>query len=313
MRRAPGLLVVLLLAATPAARAGSAGVTAGGTLRRPLGARPIGLGDAFAGVAGGLDSLSTNPAGLTGIVRPQVQAVYIHGSIDDRFSYLGYGQKAGPLALSAGVVYYDGGKIGLNFSDGTRRSVQAQRDLVGLLGAAIPLPGRLSAGVLAKAYSFELAEEARTSGLAVDLGGQWRTPVKNFSVGGSVQNIGSEIKYEQEGDPLPTSARAGAAYLLDLDALDYDVGKSMFTKFLFTLDAIKAREERVAAATGVEMLMPMSDKGRLALRLGYVFNRDIDSLTFGLGFHERRWTLDYGLGVKKALANVHHVALGFTF
>ena len=313
MMRTRALLAALLLGAAPSAQALSAGVTGGATLRRPLGARPIGVADAFSAVGGGLDSLSTNPAGLMGIKRPQIQAVYIHGSVDDRFSYLGYGQKVGPIALSGGVIYYDGGKIGLNLSDGTRRSVQVQRDLAALIGVAIPLPGRLSAGVLAKAYRFELAETASTSGLAVDFGGQWRTPLRNFTVGASLQNIGPEVKYEEEGDPLPTTARAGAAYLLDLAALDYDIGRSMFTNFLFTLDAIKARDERVAAATGVEMLMPMSDMGRLALRLGYIFNRDIDSVTFGLGFHEKRWTLDYGLGVKKVLSNVHHVALGFNF
>jgi hypothetical protein len=46
---------------------------------------------------------------------------------------------------------------------------------------------------------------------AADAGIVWRTPLSGLSLGSAIQNVGSDLKYEVEKEPLPQVARAGAA------------------------------------------------------------------------------------------------------
>lgn len=309
----PALLVLLL--AAPALRA-EPGITAASTLRRPLTARPAGMGEAFTAVAGGLDSLGYNPAAAAGLAKPELGSTYLHGSAGDDFGFLGYAHPFPFAVLTGGVVYYNAGAIELNLSNGTRDSRIAQQDAVGLLSAAVPLGRSLSVGGTAKFYRFELAQEARASGFAGDLGAFWRTPLRGLNLGASLQNAGPDVKYEAAGDPLPTAARFGASYEFSLAGLRYiQQGGFGFSHFLVTADGLKPRDGRnPLPAAGLEMGMTFSEASDMVLRFGYLFERDIANFTFGTGFRQGRWRLDYAMGVGRAdVDGSHHVTLGAHF
>lgn len=290
---------------------GEAGRTGGVTLSRPIGARPIAMAEAFSAVAGGLDSLTYNPAGLARLARPEVQSVYTHGIVDDHFSFLGAAVPHEAFTFAAGGAYYDAGTINLNLSSGVQERRKTQQDMVGMAAVAVALPSGLAVGATAKYYRFELAQEARASGAALDAGALWNTPLRGVSLGAAVQNAGPAVKYEQEGDPLPLTLRAGAAYLLDLGGIDsLKEAAVAFSRFLVTAEVVKPRDEKITPATGLEMRMPLGPDGYGALRFGYAFNRDLDSLSLGIGLKEGRFLLDYALGVKRAIGNTHHFALG---
>jgi hypothetical protein len=304
------LACVAALAASPL-RA-EPGATGAVTLARPLGARATAMADAFSAVAGGLDSLTFNPAGLSGQEIREVRTDYTRGIVDDSFSFLGYAQPLSRAVLATGAAYYDAGTITLNLSNGTHDKVKVQQDWIGLLGGAVDLGAGLSVGAVAKYYRLTLGQAASASGGALDAGALWRTPLRGLNFGASAQNAGPNVKFEQEGDPLPLTLRAGAALEI-AGPPPNDPAAIRFNHFLLTADVIKPRDDRPAAATGAEMRMSLGRASHGALRVGYVFNRDIDSLSLGIGLREGRFVFDYALGVKKSLSNAHHFSLGIRF
>ncbi len=309
------VLAALLLLAPLPLRAES-GLTSAQTLQRPIGARPIGMGEAFTAVEGGVASLGYNPGGLARLERPQFETTYTRGVIEDHFSFLGYAHPTDYGVVTAGFMYYDAGSIGLNLSDGTRRTVKAQQDLVGMGGFSLKLAHSLAAGATVKVFRFELAEQARAGGLAADLGALWRTPLPGLSLGASLLNAGPDVRFEHAGDPLPLSARAGAAYRFSLSDTRWarEAGYG-FSDFQLTLDGVKTREQNAALSTGFEMGMPLglADQGAGAIRFGYLFGRDLDSLTIGFGLRQGRVVFDYALGVLKKVGNAHHLSIGYHF
>ena len=71
-----------------------------------------------------------------------------------------------------------------------------------------------------------------------------------------------------------------------------------------------ARDEKAAAAAGLEMQIPFGPEGFAALRLGYLFDQVAGGFSLGVGVKEGRFLFDYALGVKKEVSQVHHISLG---
>lgn len=284
--------------------------TAAATLRRPLGVRAAGMGQAFAGADGGIDSLGYNPAGLASVENPVFQTAYTHGIIDDHFSYGAYAHPLRAFTLAAGFLYYDAGTINLNLSNGANGDVKAQQDFAGLAAVGFkPLRG-FSAGVMAKLYRLNLAQAASARGGAFDGGVLWQLAKTGFALGSCVQNIGPDVKFEESGDPLPLTMRLGASYRLKGPD---DAILASGPNFLVTLDAVKVRDSAATAGAGGEISLPYSGFGSAALRLGAVFNNQSDWGSVGFGIKERRFLFDYALGMKRSLNNIHHFSLGFRF
>jgi hypothetical protein len=274
------------------------------------------MGESFVAVAGGLDSLGYNPAGTAGLARPELETTYLHGIAEDDFGFLGYAHPLSRATVAAGMLYYHGGSVILRPAAGPQQEVTAQQDMVGLVSLGVPLGFGLCAGGTAKLYRLELAEQARASGFAGDLGALWRTPLKGLNVGASLQNLGPDVKFEQASDPLPMATRFGASYEFSLAGLRYiQQGGFGFSHFLVTADGLKPRDGRnILPATGLEMGMSLSEASDMALRFGYLFERDIANFTFGVGFRQGRWRLDYAMGVGRAdVDGSHHVTLGASF
>jgi hypothetical protein len=305
------LALAAALALAPAAAWAATGAP---TLQRPFGARGLGMAQAFTAVPGGLESAGYNPAGLVDAKRPALTTNFTRGLIEDSFGYVGYAHPLKFIVLHAGALYYDAGTIDLNLSNGTRSKVKAAQDYVGMVGAAIPLPLGFSAGGIAKFYRFSLAEAATAKGYAADVGAQWRTPLPGLTLGAAVQNAGPDVKFEVEGDKLPLTSRAGAAYLLDLERMGLVKPPTYaITQFLFTAEVVKTRDADVFAAGGIELVFPFRPTGRASLRGGYVFNNEERRASFGIGLKEGRFLFDYAFGISRALENTQNFAVGIEF
>ena len=311
----PALFALVVLTTLPRLHA-EPGLTGAGTLQRPLSARAVGMAEAFAAVDGGLDSLGYNPAGLARLARPELETTYLHGMANDDFGFLGYAHPLPGATITGGLVYYNGGSIDLNPSGGTPQTVTAEQDMVGLLSLGVALGWGLCAGATGKFYRLELAEQARASGFAGDLGALWHTPLKGLNLGASLQNLGPDVKFEQAADPLPVTTRFGAAYAFDLTGYRYfKEGGYGFSRFLLTADAVKVRDDSTwLPATGLEMGMSFGEQGSGALRFGYMFGQDLANFTFGVGIREGRWRLDYALGLMRAdIRPTNQFSLGVGF
>ncbi len=307
MRRA---LWAALCLALPAAAFGEAGLTGGTTLTRPTSARAIAMGEAFTGVAGGIDSLGYNPAGLIGEKRARLSTFYTQGIAQDHFSFAGYAHPVPFGVVSVSGLYYNAGGVNLNLN-GNNQTVIAEEDFAGMVSAAVPGPDGLSFGGTAKYYHFNLAQQATATGFAGDLGALWQSPISGLTLGASLSQLGPDVKFEQAGDPLPQTARAGAGYRLDLrPAADAPIA---FSYILLTADAVRVKDMPAAAAGGIELAARVFKTGQIALRMGYVVNSDINSFSTGVGLREGRFVVDYALGVSRVFDNTQNVTLGILF
>ena len=54
------------------------------------GARAMGAGGAFAGLADSLSAVQTNPAGLSYLTNPEILTFYNHGLFETQYAFLGF-------------------------------------------------------------------------------------------------------------------------------------------------------------------------------------------------------------------------------
>lgn len=157
----------------------------------------------------------------------------------------------------------------------------------------------LSVGVAARYIGSEIDNE-RASGFGGDAGFRWNVHrLEGLSIGASVTNAGSGLRYLAKRDDLPTQFRAGAAYRFYHD------------KLLVAADAIKAIDRDWDAGVGGEW-KPVES---LRLRVGYrTQGRDTrNGLTAGAGFALGGLELDYAYVPYGVLGDAHRVSASYTF
>ena len=314
MRRlgGPAILAAALLAGFAGGLHAEPGLTAISAVIKPVGARASAMGGAFTAVDGGLDSVSYNPAGLSGAAGPALMADYTLGVAGDNFSFAGYAQPLPFGTLALGFTYFDAGSIHLILSDGTDQNVSAERDMAASAGLSVPLAAGVTAGVLLRGFRGELAQQATARGYSADAGLVWHSPIEGLNLGAAIQNAGPDVKYEVQGDPLPLTARFGVSYDLRTSQSSPEAAPH-FARFLMTADAVKVKDETASGGAGLEMDMPMGASAGMALRLGYVLGGGPSSITAGVGLRQGRLCLDYALAVENSFDNTHHLSLGWRF
>lgn len=308
------LWLVLALAAPASAEPAR---TAAAFLRRPLGARAAGMAGGHAAVRGSADSLQYNPAGLSTLAGPHLTTTYLSGFGGTSHGFLGYAHPTRLGTLAASALYFNGGDIELNLSDGTQRSVNAEKDYAWGVSYAAALPLGLHLGGSYRFLRMDLAETASATGSLADLGGLWRLGalVPGLSLGAAYQHLGKDIRFESAGDPPPKTLRLGAAlHFPDVPAakLDPSVDLQQFDATV-AADWVKVLREEASPRVGVELGLTPSYSNRIALRFGWVFNRDAESLTFGVGFRQGPLGFDYALGKGKDVGALNQLSLTLSF
>lgn len=280
-----------------------AGTTGGVVLKETVGARALALGDAFTAVANDADSIYWNPAGLTALEKKSISAMYMNEILDVSFMSLN-----AALTLSAkqgvgvSIVNLSGGDIELNALDGASKTVKAENDYV-LSAAYAKAFGNLSTGITVKYLKSTLVEAESATAFAADLGAQHTvTQVPGLTIAAVIQNIGSKIKYIDEGDPLPLTGKLGCAYRLPLGALGEN-------HLLVSTDIIQPKELSLRANVGVEYTY----NNLISLRGGYKFNYDVDSFAAGFGLHVKNFILDYAFAPKDVLGDTYKLSLTLQF
>lgn len=279
-----------------------AGTTGGVVLKETVGARALALGDAFTAVATGADAVSWNPAGIATVEKKSISAMYMNEILDVGFMSLNAALPFGNQGIGMSIVNLSGGDIELNSVDGTSKTVNAENDYV-LSAAYARTFNNFSGGITVKYLKSTLIETESATAFAADLGVQHSVAqVPGLSLAAVVQNVGTEIKYISEGDPLPLTAKVGGAYTLPLGTLGEN-------NLLFSTDIIKPRELSVRANIGVEYTY----NNFFSLRGGYKFNYDVDSFTAGFGLHLKNFILDYAFAPKDVLGDTYKVSLSLEF
>lgn len=304
-----GRLLLLALVLPAAGWAGDFDSAARGTaaakfLRLGVGARAIGLGEAYTALADEASAVYWNPAALTRIEKRS--ATFMHTAYlgSSYFDFAAYGQRVGERSgFGIGLQRFTAGEIAETDQSGTDVGSFNPTDLAVTLGAAHVLDG-FSLGGNVKYVQSEIIDTART--VAVDLGALSPGLLEDrLRLALAVSNLGGTMKFESESEDLPLTVRAGGAYKIRKN-------------WAVTLDAAAPRDSRIYAAAGTEYLLAVSEAVELAGRLGFNTRTigdvsGINGLSLGLGFNFKAFSVDYALLPVGSLGQAHYLSLSAKF
>jgi hypothetical protein len=273
-------------------------------LKFGMGARAVGMGEAFVAQSGEVTSAWWNPAGLSGIKRTHFSFTHNQWFQDITTEYfasaINLTGQTNVLALTVAL-----GKVPDIEKRGEVPSSEPlawfdAHDVVFGLSYAREIMDKVNLGITAK-WLYERIDIYSASGWGFDLGGIY-SPLENLKFGLAVMNLGQEMKFETERFFLPTLYKVGGTYLLEK--------KSLHSDFVLGLDLVKPRGEEVKIHVGGEVSLYQALKTRLGYQGGY----DDKNLSFGLGTTFRKYGIGYSLDYAylphtSDLGNVHSVSL----
>jgi hypothetical protein len=293
LKLAGAALVAVLLAGTAgAAGSGDAG-QAGAFLTYGAGARSLGMGRAFVGLADDATTVFWNPGGLSGV--PQNMAILQHVMLIDQNSYefVGYTHIFPYIGtLGAGLAMLNQPSAeGRDTYDNITDSFTNQQ-LGFLLGFGSDLTPTLSAGGTVKLVSQSM-QGSSASGFGLDLGLMYR-PWPQLNLGLVFQNLlAPSIKLKDDAERYPMNMTLGVATRLleDRFRADLDLGKN-------------ADQGQIKVRLGVEVV-PIPD---LFVRGGL----DDTEIDLGAGYRYAGFQLDYAIGLQ-TVEPIHKVSLTYMF
>jgi Type IX secretion system protein PorV len=318
--------IALLAAHSNAFAQAEAGVP---SLTIPPGARANGMGEAFVAVSDDATAGWWNAGGLAFIKTRNL--AFMHSSLvpdlvnDVYYEYLGYASPAGDVGVwSASVIFLNYGKSQATDDQGNDRGTFTSWE--GSLNAsfAMQFGDRLGLGASMKFIRVDYApanvtiENVQGAGtsFAVDLGALYKFEKPKINLGLAVTNMGPNIAFidREQSDPLPITARFGAAYTAVADDISNllvtaDVEQSL----VWLVDSNVTQRRSEVWHAGVEYRYV----NLLAGRVGYVYDKDgnFKDATYGLGFiYKDKLSLDYAnVPQAQSLERVHRWSLYFTF
>ena len=293
------------------------GTAAGIILKEEMGARQMGMGGAQVAVAGDVNTIYYNPAGLADIAQTEISTMYLDGLADVIYGSMGYvyplkiipdlkdknkerKNKYGTVGI--GIITLQGGEIEINYLDGTSEKRIVQADYVLSLGYGREIK-KVLLGINLKTIHTTLIEEYSAYAFALDIGGIYKftyKKLKGLSLGVVLQNLGTEIKYKEEGDPLPLTIKTGVAYEKKFNRIHYVQG---------AVDVVKSMDSQIRENIGVEYIFKDMLAGRVGTRMGY----DLGLMTYGIGLYISKVKLDYAWTYGDTWDSQHRISLSFQF
>lgn len=278
------------------------GTTAANILKVGVGARAIGMGEAFTATADDVSSLYWNPAGMGFLNQSQASFMYNPGFQDMNYNHTGVGIALENGGLGGSLSYLGFGNIeGFDATGNPTGNVNAYSGVATFGGGLILDPWTL--GMNLKLVRATLADVSAT-GAAVDMGTAYVYPEpilgdSTLRFGAVVRNLGPGMKFLDQRDPMPTEVRAGTS-LMEMFNRRVNLG----------LDFGKTRGEKSALYAGGEWRV----FHMLALRSGYTHtDAEGNGLRAGLGLRMGDLSFDYAFASYGDLGLTHRYELIYRF
>ena len=281
----------------------SSGTTVFDFLNISQGARPLALSGAYCGISDDINTMNTNPAGLSMISRKQVSLAHTEWLDDVCYENAIFVNR---LTDSSGFGfefnYLHMGEMTGRDVNGRRTSDFSSRDLsLGVAYGTEFLQGH-SIGFKLKYISEQIAQfQANT--IALDIGSLNKTPVENLTFGIKIENIGPSVKFIKVNEPLPTKIWTGLGYRL-IDNL------------ILAMDSGFSSSEPTDVRFGIEY--NMSDLG--SLRAGFKNNSfsktgltENGMFSFGFGIVKGNYNIDYAYVPFGLLGDTHRISITMKF
>jgi len=298
------LMVVLVLGVLMGEGfANDPGKTAMAFLKVGQGARITAMGEAFVGLADDVNALYWNPAGLSQIKDRQATFMYLKPF--QEFDGLSYSHiattiprgKDGSYGIS--LSYFGYGKEEKTDIDSGGNAITGLGnwtafDSLFTVGGAMRLQKNLSVGASAKLIYGEI-DKSNATGIACDIGCLYLPRIKNTTLGAVIKNIGTNIKFEKDSDPLPICVKLGLSHKFDR------------LPIIFVADATIPNDNDPYIGTGLEATIQNTFAIRLGARSGPA--DEGSGLTAGLGINHRLFSFDFAYQPGDSLGDSYFVSL----
>jgi hypothetical protein len=291
------ILGCMLFASARAAR-GQTGVVVEGAPETilPTGARSVGMGEAVAATAVGVDALWWNPA-LVARGQREFALNIATGALTPADLFLGVVYPIRHVAtIGLSLRYIDEGGQTASISDVETGSFRTEAGILSGTFAA-PFGDRLALGLNLKVITLNLATTGRVDQLpaggypvtgAIDVGAQYiATKDSTVIVGASVRNIGLpfQVNDAPQADALPGRLDVGVQFMPRIHSYP-DLGVALAADGVSRLTGV--------GAPGVRLGGEVSWMRRYYARAGVVLNeQDKSGPSFGVGLAYLRWRFDF--------------------
>lgn len=300
-----------------------AGTSSGSFLKIGVGARAVGLGEAFVAVANDPSTIMWNPAGLASLLRQEVQFSHTAWPGDINHDFLVYVMPSKRLGGSIGVQV---GMLTTRLDEtdeyhpfGTGREF-TYSDFVAGLAYGRRWTDKLLIGAGVKYVREDLGSQVGgpvTSATLVDLGSIYYLGYGSVRIATSLSNFGAELT------PSGTYVSPYTGERRNYDGFD----PPMQFRYGLAFEPIETTQQRLTVAT--EITQPADNSQRIkagleytwmrrySLRCGYNFNSDVMKLSAGFGavvpMKLAQASIDYAYTDGGPLMGVHRVSAGFRF
>jgi long-subunit fatty acid transport protein len=300
-------------------------------LQIPVGARSEAMGGAIVGLADDASAIFWNPAGIVKVNNVQAHFSYMNWFDLFDFNAASLVYNAGDLGtFGASMVLFTTEDMEITTEEepnGTGRYFDAGDVALGISYAKY-LTDRFSVGVTVKYINQTIWNET-ASGVAFDIGTQYRLDFQNLTIAMSMTNFGADMKfdgpdldftYRKDEDypqsrlvpsrlltqeyPLPLNFQVGIGF----DVFEYD-----FVKMIGAIDVTHPNDNAERAHFGTEF----SFFDRFYVRAGYKYNYDDQDFTFGAGANVplggSAVYFDYAYSLFDILPSVHRISVNLSF
>ena len=167
----------------------------------------------------------------------------------------------------------------------------------------IPVNIRVDTAAASGRTSDTTVTSNKLSPFVFDFGTQFKTGIKSLVFGMSIRNFSKEVQYAEEGFQAPMVFTLG----ISMNVMDF-FGELPFDQSLYvSVDASHYRDHPEQLKIGLDYKV----MNMISLRGGYASNNDENDFTFGLGFSQFGFTLDYAYTPFGVFDNVQRFTVRF--
>ncbi len=278
-----------------------AGTSGAQFLKLGAGARATSMGNAFAGVADDSTAIYWNPAGINLIDGKAISVTHNIMYEDIYYDWVSVVKPIEGGKLGVGIQYLSYGSIIGRDDTGLATGNFKPNDLAVSISYGRTF-GEILTGINLKYISAKIVDTAVA--YAVDIGGMYKLMDNKLSVGVVLQNLGSELKYVNESDPLPLNIKVGGSYAVK-------------DNWIVALDINAPNDNEANVCLGTEYIYKVNEELDIAGRAGYTTeNKDtkgLNGITAGLGGVYKGYALDYAFMPFGDLGDTHRISFGIKF
>lgn len=325
------LLIIVISFGNIFAQNPNLGTSGAQFLQLPVGARSEAMGGAIVGLADDASAIFWNPAGIVKVSNVQAHFSYMNWFDLFDFNAASIVYNAGDFGvIGASMVIFTTDEMEITTEEqpnGTGRYFDAGDIALGVTYAKY-LTDRFSVGLTVKYINQRIWNETAT-GVAFDIGTQYRLDFQNLTIAMSMSNFGADMKFDgpdldftyRKDDDYPQSRLIPSRlstdeYPLPLNfqvGIGFDVFEYEFVKMIGAIDVTHPNDNAERAHFGTEF----SFFDRFFVRGGYKFNYDDQDFTFGAGANVplggSAVYFDYAYSLYNILPSVHRISVNLSF